>query len=352
MSDTLEIRDLTVKYDDVLAVDGVSLEIAGGTLAALVGPSGCGKTSILRAIAGFETPVAGTIRVGGEDVVSLPPEKRRIGLLFQQGALFPHLSVLENVAFGLSQGNAERALETLRLVGLETLRDRRPHELSGGQQQRVALARALAPRPRLILLDEPFAALDASLRSRLREEVRDVLRKTGTTAVLVTHDQEEALSIADEVAVMRAGKILQRGTPREVYEQPLTEDVACLVGDANLLEARASGGRIVTPFGVLSADVPDGPCVVRIATESLVPAAGGMTGEIVATRFYGHDVVDEVKLPDGRSVRMRLPRSSGEIGARVSVAFRENEFLVFLGSGRSAVAVFQHRDTEDTEKTL
>lgn len=333
MSANLVVRELTVRYGDVVAVDNVSLSVNGGTLAALVGPSGCGKTSILRAIAGFETPAGGSIEVGGESLDGMPPEKRRIGMLFQQGALFPHLSVIQNVAFGLRDSNDGRAAEALRLVGLENLRSRRPHELSGGQQQRVALARALAPQPRLILLDEPFAALDASLRARLREEVRDILRQTSTTAVLVTHDQEEALSIADEVSVMRHGRILQSCSPREIYDRPRSEDVARLVGDANLLEATISCGSILTPFGALRVDAPDGNCVVRVATESLAVTANGAAGTIVSSRFYGHDVVDEVQLEDGRTVRVRLPESAGEIGTSVKIALKPGRYRVFLATG-------------------
>ncbi|HUP45476.1 MAG TPA: ABC transporter ATP-binding protein [Thermoanaerobaculia bacterium] len=338
MSDDLVVRDLTVRYGDVLAVDHVSLYVPGGTLAALVGPSGCGKTSVLRAIAGFETPAGGSIRAGSESLDPLPPEKRRVGMLFQQGALFPHLTVLDNVAFGLPRRSDPRALDALRLVGMEGLRERRPHELSGGQQQRVALARALAPRPRLMLLDEPFAALDAPLRVRLREDVREILRQTGMTAMLVTHDQEEALSIADEVSVMREGRILQSGTPRAVYDDPASLDVARLVGDANLLDAAIRGGVVDTPVGTLRADAPDGPCVVRIATESLRVGDGGRAGVIVGSRFYGHDVVDEVRMADGRSVRVRLPRSAGEVGSTVRVALKGTRYHVFLADGRAVSA--------------
>ena len=342
MTDTLRVSDLTVRYGDVVAVDGVSFDVGGGTLAALVGPSGCGKTSILRAIAGFEMPARGTISIGGDTVVSatsfVQPERRRIGMLFQQGALFPHLDVFENVAFGLRNGERDRAIDTLRLVGLEDLRSRRPHELSGGQQQRVALARALAPRPRLLLLDEPFAALDAPLRVRLRADIREILKETGTTAVLVTHDQEEALSIAEQVSVLRAGKILQTGTPREVYEHPLSTDVANLVGDANLVEATISGGRVSTPLGTLATSAKDGPCIVRVPTESIVPSESGARGVVAASHFYGHDVVDEVRLDDGRLVRMRLPQSTGEPGTVVRIGLKPQEYRVFLPDGSVVVA--------------
>ncbi|MGZ8866779.1 MAG: ABC transporter ATP-binding protein [Thermoanaerobaculia bacterium] len=344
MSANLEIRDLTVRYGDVVAVDRVSLSVEGGTLAALVGPSGCGKTSILRAIGGFETPAAGTIAVGGEPIGALPPEKRRIGMLFQQGALFPHLTVIENVAFGLPRRDDVRAVNALQLTGLENLRSRRPHELSGGQQQRVALARALAPQPRLILLDEPFAALDAPLRARLREEVRDILRQTSTTGVLVTHDQEEALSIADVVSVMRHGRILQSGSPREIYDRPGSEEVARLVGDANLMDATVHGGTIVTPFGALRLDAEDGPCIVRVATENLMLAPHGARGVIVASRFYGHDVVDEVRLDDNRIIRVRLPHSAGDPGTQINVALKPGTYRVFLAGGEVVNVIYLRSD--------
>jgi len=335
VSASLDVRDLTVRYGDVVAVDNVTLSVEGGTLAALVGPSGCGKTSILRAIAGFETPAVGAIAVGGERIDALPPEKRRIGMLFQQGALFPHLSVIENVAFGLPGRDDARAATALRLVGLENLGNRRPHELSGGQQQRVALARALAPQPRMILLDEPFAALDAPLRARLREEVRDILLQTATTGVLVTHDQEEALSIADVVSVMQHGRILQSGSPREIYDRPRSEEVARLVGDANLFDAAVANGTIVTPLGAFGIEAADGPCVIRIATESFTVSGEGAPAIILSSRFYGHDVVDEVRLEDGRTVRVRLPRTAGVTGSTVKIGLKSGAYRVFLASGES-----------------
>jgi iron(III) transport system ATP-binding protein len=344
MSAILAIRDITIRYGDFAAVSDASLTVEPGTLAALVGPSGCGKTSLLRAIAGFEAPSAGTISIGADTLVGphtfVPPQKRRIGMVFQEGALFPHLDVLENVAFGLPRDQIARADEALRLVGLEELSRRRPHQLSGGQQQRVALARALAPRPRLVLLDEPFGGLDAALRSRLREEVRDILRAASTTAILVTHDQEEALSIADQVSVMRNGRILQTGTPQEVYEQPAVEAVASLIGDAHLVASHVTGGRIEIPFGSLRIDAPDGPCVIRIATEDLglMSEPGGAAAVLVTSRFYGHDVVDEFSLDDGASFRVRLPRSSGEAGSRHLIGLRKRTLRVFLSDGRAATA--------------
>ena len=338
MSAALEVRDVVVRYGNVVAVDRASMNVPGGAFAALVGPSGCGKTSLLRAIAGFETPAEGSISIGGELAVGpgrfVAPEKRHVGMMFQEGALFPHLTVIENVAFGLRRNERDRAREMLRLVDLETLADRRPFELSGGQQQRVALARALAPSPRIIVLDEPFGGLDAALRVRLREEVRQILRATGTTAMLVTHDQEEALSIADQVSVMYAGRILQTGSPREIYEKPGGREVAALIGDGHLIAARIETGRIPTPFGVLRVNAPDGPCLVRIQTEDLLVTEGsGATGVVVATHFYGHDVVDEVQLDVGQVFRVRLARPSGPAGMRVCVALKNVRLCIFPEKG-------------------
>ena len=333
MSVALEVNDVTVRYGGVVAVDAATFVVEPGALAALVGPSGCGKTSLLRTIAGFETPVSGSIIIDGENVASVPPEKRHVGMVFQQGALFPHLSVLENVGFGLRRGETARAMESLHLVGLADLAGRRPHELSGGQQQRVALARALAPRPRVVLLDEPFGGLDAALRVRLRDEVRDILRATNTTAVLVTHDQEEALSVADQVSVMRAGKILQTGSPRQIYDEPVDEIVATVIGDAHLLPSMIMDGRVVTPFGSLRVNAPDGRCVVRLSSEDLAVDPSGTPATIVNSHFFGHDVVDEVRIDDGRVFRVRAPQSSGAIGARLGVRLHARRVRVFLTSG-------------------
>ncbi len=344
MSASLEIRDLVVRYGQVTAVERATLDVAAGAFAALVGPSGCGKTSILRAIAGFETPAEGSISIGGVVVAAdgrfVPPERRHIGMMFQEGALFPHLSVADNVAFGATR---ERAAEMLRLVGLESLAFRFPHELSGGQQQRVALARALAPSPRAILLDEPFGGLDASLRVALREEVRAILRASETTAILVTHDQEEALSIADQVSVMHRGHILQTGSARDIYDRPATLDVAALIGDANLFEAAIAAGRVATPFGALAIDAPDGACAVRIRTEDLCVVERGAPGIVVSSRFFGHDVVDEVQLDDGGLFRVRLPHASAPAGSRVEIGLRAALVRVFPAGGAPIDAVVQRR---------
>jgi thiamine transport system ATP-binding protein len=235
-------------YADTDAVAGVDIDIADGEFFTLVGPSGCGKTTTLRLLAGFEEPTAGAVKFDGEAMTGVPPEDREVGVVFQNYALFPHLSVRENVAYGLKfhdppdgQSPDERVADLLDLVDLGGMGDRDPGELSGGQQQRVALARALAPGPRLLLLDEPMSALDAQLRERLRLQVKEIQSELGITTVYVTHDQEEALSVSDRVAVLRDGRVEQVGTPREVYRRPATRFVASFVGDNNLFDGRVVG---------------------------------------------------------------------------------------------------------------
>ncbi|WP_088892487.1 ABC transporter ATP-binding protein [Leptolyngbya ohadii] len=241
------------------AVSAVSLDLPLGELLAMLGPSGCGKTTLLRLIAGFETPQSGTIEIAGQTVAGsgkwLPPERRSVGMVFQDYALFPHLTVYQNVAFGLQKHQKpaelvkQRVQESIALVGLEGMEQRYPHQLSGGQQQRVALARALAPYPSLVLLDEPLSNLDIQVRLRLRQELRDILKSAGTTAIFVTHDQEEALSIADRVAVMRQGHLEQIGTPEELYREPTSRFVAEFVTQANFLPAQRHADSWKTAIG-------------------------------------------------------------------------------------------------------
>lgn len=259
----LETRQLTKQYPGTTypAVSNFDLQVREGEIFGLLGPSGCGKTTLLRLLAGFENPDHGSISIGGVTIADaatgylLAPEKRRIGFVFQDYALFPHLTVLQNVLFGLPgvprRERLERAEEILDLVGLTLFKGRYPHQLSGGQQQRVALARALAPRPRLVLLDEPFSSLDAAMRGGTRTEVRRILQRSGTTAILVTHDQEEALTFSDRIALMRSGKLEQYGTPEEVYNYPRTAFAASFLGAANLVQATASGEHASSPLGVL-----------------------------------------------------------------------------------------------------
>lgn len=244
---SLRVEALSKRYGTVQALDAFSLEVASGTLLAVVGPSGCGKTTLLRIIAGLESADSGRVHLFGEEVTGLPPEARGIGLVFQNYALFPHMNVAENIAYGLRRKGispderAERVRELLALVNLEGLEGRMPRQLSAGQQQRVAIARALAPRPRVLLLDEPLAALDAVLRVRLREEIRRIQKRLGITTIVVTHDQEEALTMADQVAVMRAGRLEQLADPWTLYDRPGTPFVAAFVGQSNRFRGRVDG---------------------------------------------------------------------------------------------------------------
>ncbi|WP_123533986.1 ABC transporter ATP-binding protein [Halosimplex salinum] len=247
---SLELDAVRKEFADTVALDGVSLDIAEGEFFTLVGPSGCGKTTTLRTIAGLETPTSGSVRFDGVDVSGVPTEERDVGIVFQNYALFPHMSVRENVAYGLNfveppdgKSTDERVTELLDLVDLSGMGDREPDQLSGGQQQRVALARALAPAPDVLLLDEPMSALDARLRETLRRQVKRIQAELDVTTVYVTHDQEEALAISDRLAVMHDGRVEQVGTPREVYERPATEFVAAFVGENNLFRGEAVGTR-------------------------------------------------------------------------------------------------------------
>jgi iron(III) transport system ATP-binding protein len=312
----VECRLLTKRFGDVRAADEVDLTVHAGEILALLGPSGCGKTTTLRLVAGFERPDAGTIALDGRIVAGegtfVPAERRRTGVVFQEHALFPHLDTAHNVGYGVRDraGRAARVEAMLELVGLAGLGRRMPHELSGGQQQRVALARALAPRPSIVLLDEPFSDLDAALRTRVRDEVRGILRDAGATAVVVTHDQEEALSFADRVAVMREGRVLQVDSPFDVYASPAELFVATFVGDAVVLEGVVNGsGRAHTALGelTLSTARPSGPCRVVIRPEwvRLVadPTGRGVVREVA---YFGHDQIVTVALDDGSPLRARL----------------------------------------------
>ncbi|WP_146584863.1 ABC transporter ATP-binding protein [Puniceibacterium confluentis] len=241
----IQFKGVTKRFGDFTAIDNLSLDIFEQEFFALLGPSGCGKTTMMRMLAGFETPTSGTILLSGQDIAPVPPNKRAVNMMFQSYALFPHLSVWDNIAFGLRRGNsskdeiAQRVEEMLRLTRLEKFSKRKPHQISGGQRQRVALARSLAKAPKLLLLDEPLGALDAKLRQDTQFELMDIQEKTGTTFVIVTHDQEEAMTVASRVAVMDEGRLIQVATPPEIYEAPATVYVADFIGDVNILEGKA-----------------------------------------------------------------------------------------------------------------
>jgi iron(III) transport system ATP-binding protein len=313
----LRLRGLRKSFGEVVAVDGVDLDIEPGSTCALLGPSGCGKTTTLRLIAGLEDPDGGEIEIDGETVStprrSLPPERRRIGMVFQDYALFPHLDVAGNVGYGLGRRpDRDRVERMLATVGLGGLGDRHPHELSGGQQQRVALARALVAEPRAVLLDEPFSNLDAGLREKVRNEVREILEAQGVTSVFVTHDQEEALSVADTVAVMNEGKVEQLGTPEEVYSRPATRWVAGFLGEIEVLPGTAENGTVMCELGHLpNRSGLSGEVEVLIRPESVAvgtvepPDRRSQSAMVVSRSFYGHDQLIELRLPSGRTVRSR-----------------------------------------------
>jgi iron(III) transport system ATP-binding protein len=313
----LACHGLVKRYGDTVAVDGIDLAVERGSLTALLGPSGCGKTTVLRTIAGLLAPDAGTITIDGREVAgprtNVPPEKRAVGLVFQDYALFPHLSVARNVAYGIShlprRERRERVHEVLDLVGLGDLHRRLPTALSGGQQQRVALARALAPSPDLVLLDEPFSGLDASLRATVREEVRSILRAAEATAIVVTHDQEEALSLADRVAVMDAGRIHQLADPQTLYTRPATRFVAGFVGEADVLPASRLDTYLVdTPLGQLpTLEAVAGEQVSAvIRPESLeVTADAHGTAIVTGIEYFGHDQLVHLQLAGGTEIRAR-----------------------------------------------
>lgn len=344
------------------AVANVTLTLLQGDLLGLLGPSGCGKTTLLRLIAGFERPQVGTVAIAGRTVAGqgcwVPPEQRCLGMVFQDYALFPHLTVAENVAFGLRHslvregtrrptGDAinrrENAAKMIALVGLEGLENRYPHELSGGQQQRVALARALAPQPALILLDEPLSNLDVQVRLRLREEVREILKATGTSGIFVTHDQEEALSIADQVAVMRQGRLEQIGTPEDIYSNPTSRFVAEFVTQANFLPAKLKGQLWETEVGCFDVaassgtpliDTPvgsdTGDLMIREEDLILKPAKVDAPVVIRTRRFLGREYRYCLETPSGKEIHARTTVETVlPVGTRVHLAVAEQAIRVF-----------------------
>jgi iron(III) transport system ATP-binding protein len=315
-------------------LQNLSLDVQEHEFVAILGSSGSGKTTLLRLISGFDSPDSGEIQIGGQPVfgkgLNVSAEERRVGYVPQDAALFPHLSVAKNIEFGLNKLSAaqrsERVTELLKLVDLVGYEERMPHQLSGGQRHRVALARALAPKPQLILLDEPFSSLDAELRVRLREDVRNVIAKTGTTAILVTHDQEEALSIASRVAVLRDGEFAQIGNPSEIYQAPADVEMATFLGDSVIINGVIKDDKVVTDLGLLTplnkvANGATGRVAIRPENFYLQPNPKG-EGEVIGRQYFGHDALVEVKLPK----LVIQARANGpfapEIGMKVTVWVR------------------------------
>ena len=356
----VRLEGLSRHYGPVVALDHLDLTLQPGELIALLGPSGCGKTTTLRLLAGLEDADTGHITVAGKDITHVSAAKRDMGMVFQAYSLFPHMTVRQNVAFGLrlrkvaAAQRDKRALDMLELVGLTTQTDRYPHQLSGGQQQRVALARALAIEPQVLLLDEPLSALDAKVRAQLRDEIRRIQLEVGITTLFVTHDQEEALAIADRVGVMREGRLEQLAPPTEVYSRPATSFVAEFVGLSNRLAGEVRGGEVIVrgcKLPLVERDTPDGQVVALVRPEAVslasrAPEAGTgtgsslLTGTVIAITFLGATSRVTVDLGDTR-VMAQLPTSEATAlaaGSRVVLAIRPDPVLVSAGADPAAAA--------------
>ena len=356
----VRLEGLSRHYGPVVALDHLDLTLQPGELIALLGPSGCGKTTTLRLLAGLEDADTGRITVGGRDLTRVSAAKRDMGMVFQAYSLFPHMTVRQNVAFGLrlrkvsAAQRDKRAIEMLDLVGLSTQADRYPHQLSGGQQQRVALARALAIEPQVLLLDEPLSALDAKVRAQLRDEIRRIQLDVGITTLFVTHDQEEALAIADRVGVMREGRLEQLAPPTEVYSRPATSFVAEFVGLSNRLAGEVRGGEVIVRgcrLPLVERDTPDGQVVALVRPEAVSLASnapepgteagsGPLTGTVIAITFLGATSRVTVDLGDTR-VMAQLPTSEASAltaGSRVVLAIRPDPVLVSAGADPAAAA--------------
>ena len=343
----LNLNRIDLAFGDHLVVRQLSLSLETGRIGCLLGPSGCGKTTVLRCIAGFERLAAGEIRLDGEVVSTprhmLPPERRRIGMVFQDYALFPHLSVADNIGFGLRRDSAAvrnaRVDELLALVGLAGQGRKYPHEMSGGQQQRVALARALAPKPSLLLLDEPFSNLDVELRERLSLEVRDILKATDTTAILVTHDQHESFAVADMVGIMRAGAIEQWAAPYDLYHRPATRFVADFVGQGAFLPGTLlADGSVEVELGRLASHLPAGSATgdrlqVLLRPDDLVhDDNAALSAEVVAKAFRGAEFLYTLRLPSGAQVLSLVPSHHNHaIGERIGLRLDVDHVVAFHG---------------------
>jgi putative spermidine/putrescine transport system ATP-binding protein len=305
----ITLDHVTKRFGDTTAMDDVTLTITDGEVLGVVGPSGCGKTTTLRTIAGFETPTAGAVRFDGEDVTGVPPERRNVGLVFQEYALFDNMTVRENVAFGPKMRGVgrterhERAEELLDMLGIGGMGNRDPATLSGGQQQRVGLARALAIEPNILLLDEPMTGLDEKLKRRLRTEMADLLDRLGVTALYVTHDQTEAMSMCDRIAVMDDGRVVQEGTPREVYERPADPFVAGFVGTSNLLSGTVADGQLDLGYAALPApNAPDGATRIVVRPDDVTLGEGDVTATVADVAYLGETVQATLELPDGEQL--------------------------------------------------
>jgi ABC-type Fe3+/spermidine/putrescine transport system ATPase subunit len=336
MADFLRLEGLEKRFGETAVTRGVTLEAGQSEIVALLGPSGSGKTTVLRLVAGFERPDAGRITVLDEDVTTLPPERRRFGMVFQHYALFPHMTVGENVAFGLeAQGRpkaeiADLVAKALAAVDLTGFEGRKVTAISGGQQQRVALARALAPQPRVLLLDEPLSNLDPTLRERTRRELKGLIKRTGITTLFVTHEQEEAFDLGDRVAVLHAGRLEQVGTPQELYEEPASRFVATFIGRSNTIEGTWEGPvRVHLAGGVTWAAeaseplVRDEPVDVLVRPEGLafaeLNAPLALRGEIVSRRYAGPTTLFLVRLEGAGEVEVLAPSRARHVGQKVGV---------------------------------
>ncbi|MBD36026.1 MAG: hypothetical protein CL512_04595 [Actinobacteria bacterium] len=328
----VSVKGISKTFDQETVLEKIELEVAPSETLSLLGPSGCGKTTLLRSIAGLEKPEEGEIKIGDQVVfgigISIAPEKRKIGMVFQDAALFPHMSVEQNVSYGLKKTDSkkERVSELLEIVGLPNFEKRRPETLSGGQKQRIALARALAPKPSVLLLDEPFSNLDSALRIEVRAEVHRLIDELGITAIFVTHDQDEAFLLGNRVAVMNNGKILQVDSPNVIYEKPSNDWIASFVGAVNLISCNVSGNEVETSLGVLRLDGSyEGNFEVVLRPENLV-LTDGSDAEIEAIEYYGHDSLITVKLDDETRLKVRTtPSVSHTKGARFGIEHKNIE---------------------------